>query len=1307
MSSTRLSARYAAFVSYRHAPAEIRWAKRIAQELERFRTPRHMLRHGYPGRLGAVFRDEAELHAGQELSETLQEALARSSALIVVCSSRTGESEWVQREIRHFQELGRGDRIYALLIDGDEETAIPEAMRRRLVTRTKPDGTVEVKTEAVQLLAADVRPRLDEDVAVTERRAVLSIIAALLGCSYDDLAQRERRRRQRAARVPMVAGALTFFGLVVAGGLIWNSYFRVTSQYCAQIAENWGVPSCVSDVGSDYAERERSYRIRRRGGRVIELAHVNGLDQVIDLANVLDPDPRGTNEGHSSETARWTYAYTQDGLLESTQSFSEGGSPVMRTLYRFSDDRMEAAARFEQDIGIASMQAGDVGDSRKGRSQIGQHRLTFDDQGRVTRRMFEKLGGGMLARDASGAYGTAFVYGPGDLIVERRRLDADGAAFVSKTGVAAYRYRYDEHRQAIIRTESVDERGVLVENAVGYAIEKNALDELGRVVETTLWSKDNEPVLHQGTGQHRWTSDFDDHGYRFRDRLFGLEGEPVAHRKAAWAVREHVADAWGRSAEIRYFGVDGERVVAKNLGCWRQTVVRDESGNIVQRSYFDVNDAPTGVKDSGYAVLKMELDENGRSTQEWYLGADGMPFATQRWGAPGLRMDRDKLGRVTNYTWVDADGSPTLNRYGYASERDTHDARGNITSEAFFDAEGKPTLEASSGVHRFAYEHDEYGNVVRKAFEGTNRRPTVHRDTGVAEHRFAYDDLGNLVQTLNFDVEGQPTLNLRGAHEIRSAYDKRGNEVRTEVFGIDGKRVLDKGTGVSYQRDTFNDRGHRIRRQFFGPEGEPMLIGQGYAEERIERDERGNWTSRSFFGLNGEPVVNRQFGGSRFEWTYNDNDQQVEYRSYDVGGGPAERAWCGVPVVRYEYNRIGQQTHTRLFDLDGNPATCAKLGHHATRFARDAFDNIVEEATLDENDELIADPFGVAITRKDHDRYSNTIRIAYFDEDGAPVVHKKYENAVVEYDFGPNSKIAEVRKFGLDGSLVDSETDCPIERREYDPRGRLTLEACYGADDTPLIDPDSGVHRRTVTYESNHLEFEELFDDSGEPVRGKGEWAAMKMRTFRDERGHIRRQETLDGDGKLAKNNLGFAVALAVRDPVGRLVEESYLDEEEKPGGRAARVSQAEEIEDPFGDFRMAVIRGVLDDAQIAKVGKNTIYRVTQTFDVRGNVVERAFYGPEGEPVSGFNGFTAEKTVYDKTDHPVRYIPFVDGEESNVHVRLDYNEAGEVVRVTYVDVEDTPVEGRGGIAGYDLEWDALGEMKEMTELAIGQVIAAF
>ncbi|MDR1816280.1 MAG: toll/interleukin-1 receptor domain-containing protein, partial [Clostridiales Family XIII bacterium] len=92
--------RYDVFLSYRHAPADTAAAVKAMAFLESYRPPEFQdARVAQPRR---VFRDTEELPVSSALSAAIEEALREARSLLVVCSERTPESAWVDREVRTF-----------------------------------------------------------------------------------------------------------------------------------------------------------------------------------------------------------------------------------------------------------------------------------------------------------------------------------------------------------------------------------------------------------------------------------------------------------------------------------------------------------------------------------------------------------------------------------------------------------------------------------------------------------------------------------------------------------------------------------------------------------------------------------------------------------------------------------------------------------------------------------------------------------------------------------------------------------------------------------------------------------------------------------------------------------------------------------------------------------------------------------------------------------------------------------------------------------------------------------------------------
>lgn len=230
--------RYWAFLSYSHHDKAI--AKRLQKQLETYRVPKRLVgretSHGaVPPRVSPVFRDRDELHAGSDLKASVHEALSRSRWLIVVCTPDAARSPWVNREIIEFKKLHGEQRVLALIANGEPfasdrpgreaEECFPPALRRALT----PDGKAE--GEPLEPIAADMRKEGDGS-----HRAMLKLLAGLLGVSFDDLVRRDVQRRVRWLTALASASAVGF--VVFAFLAVMAAQARDEAQYQRQQAES-------------------------------------------------------------------------------------------------------------------------------------------------------------------------------------------------------------------------------------------------------------------------------------------------------------------------------------------------------------------------------------------------------------------------------------------------------------------------------------------------------------------------------------------------------------------------------------------------------------------------------------------------------------------------------------------------------------------------------------------------------------------------------------------------------------------------------------------------------------------------------------------------------------------------------------------------------------------------------------------------------------------------------------------------------------------------------------------------------------
>jgi len=152
---------YWAFISYRHLDNQQsgrQWATWLHQQLESYEVPEDLIgktnERGdvIPERIFPVFRDEEELPADADLGSAIRAAVERSRYMIVLCSPRSAESKYVAEEVAYFKQLGKGDRILAVMIEGEPPECFPAA----LLHPVTPDGTID-DSQKTEPIAADFR----------------------------------------------------------------------------------------------------------------------------------------------------------------------------------------------------------------------------------------------------------------------------------------------------------------------------------------------------------------------------------------------------------------------------------------------------------------------------------------------------------------------------------------------------------------------------------------------------------------------------------------------------------------------------------------------------------------------------------------------------------------------------------------------------------------------------------------------------------------------------------------------------------------------------------------------------------------------------------------------------------------------------------------------------------------------------------------------------------------------------------------------------------------------------------------------
>ena len=240
---TKRKYKYDAFISYRHIEPDLTIAKILHEMIEKFNIPKHLRTVSNDENsindkhIFRVFRDREELST-KDLSTMIEEAIANSKNLIVICSKRTSLSPWCRKEVQLFKKIHGVNNIIPVLIEGEPDDSFIDELKNLKVTFINSENVEEEKN--IELLAADIRsdevkspsfkgyeileyskdPKLNEltkkSLDILKKSEIYRIVASMLNVNYGDLKLRHQERYLKRIIYTSIAASIAMLIFVVS-----------------------------------------------------------------------------------------------------------------------------------------------------------------------------------------------------------------------------------------------------------------------------------------------------------------------------------------------------------------------------------------------------------------------------------------------------------------------------------------------------------------------------------------------------------------------------------------------------------------------------------------------------------------------------------------------------------------------------------------------------------------------------------------------------------------------------------------------------------------------------------------------------------------------------------------------------------------------------------------------------------------------------------------------------------------------------------------------------------------------------------
>jgi YD repeat-containing protein len=1251
---------YRAFISYRHVDRDRRWAKWLVSKLETYRTPKSLVQEGVPQRIGKLFRDDDEIPASSDLSNQLEQALKDSEFLIVICSPDTPSSEWVRREITLFQEMGRADRIIPLLVAGEPENSFPPELLSVINTRILADGTEENYREKIEPLAADVRTRADEKPSATQHRAFIRIAAALLRCKFDDLEQRECKRQLKKRRLQTgIAASLLL--CILAGGIYWWDYTRIQTHYYQDYVTRWAVPEGLGKLSHTQAEKMNvSYALQYQRRKLIGMIRQTGAQKRIGLPDEYQVDPWLIG------TAEWSFEYDSDGKLSEATLLDAPGKEHLQIEYNFANNGV-LTTRFttQDDAGHSSaaelrtVSAWLGGAERK--SDITQHLVEFDGNGRVFRREFQNSRG-YTAKDTLGSAGRIYEYYDNGQLAVVGYSGELGDNITLKNGIhqVSFQYNTQNHRSGW-RIE--DKSKHLIIGDFGYAKRTQTYDDRGNLIEQAYWGAD-DALIPNNNGYAKYAQAYDEQGNLIEWTYLGIDDAPILNKKG-YAKVTQAYDEYNNVIEQAFWDTDNTPVLGAR-GYAKVTQVYDEHGNVIEQAYSGTDDGPI-LNKNGYAKLTQVFDGHGNIIGIAYFGADDEPILQSDHYAKTTSVFDDR-GNLIEQAYWGTDGGPILQTSGFAKFTQAYDERGNVIEQAYWSTDGVPILRSDGGFAKLTMAYDDRGNLIEQAFWDADYAPILQVD-GYAKYTQDYDERGNLLGQAYWGTDNTPILNTEGYAKYTAVYDDRGNLIERVFRGIDNAPTLHKTGGFAKFTAAYDDRGYLIEQIYWGVNDSPILITGGYAKLTQIFDDHGNLIEQAYWSLNDAPIVITA-GHAKLTQIFDERGNLIEQTHWGVDDSPI--------LISRGYAKL-----TQIFDERGN---------------------LIEQTHWGVDDSHILIPEGYAKVTVAYDGRDKQIELAYWGVDDSPIlIAEGYAKLTQAYD-GQGNVIAQ-SYWGTDNMPILITEGYAKRTRIFDNGGN-PVEQAYWSVNGSLVMNTEGYAKSTTAYnEQDSLTETNYFGVDGQPIINKEGFS--KIVVDHDQRGNIIREQYFNEQAQLIINNRQFAIATAIRDERGRLIGERYFDANEEPTNRNNLLVE-EELSSVLGEWKNLILRGIHGEATLANLDEGGFHYVEQLFSGRGNIIQQSFFGIDDKPIAGFDGFVKVNVAYGDTGLPELIEGQLPSSKNNiVKLQLRYNARRNIERVSYLSEDGSLLLSNLGFAEMAIYYDEFHRQSKVDYLdANGNIVSS-
>lgn len=309
------SYKYAAFISY--SRKDTPFARALEKALDNYKPPKI---EGLPQQRLNVFRDENDL-IGADYFKAIDGYISNSARLILVCSPRSGHSQYVNDEVKRFAEKNGAENIIPVIIDGIPNNEVEEG-RGREEDKAFPPALCEALAMPLAIDYLKFDPAKEKVNKGLRENSWYSILARIFEVSREEIEQRDKKRQQRQRRIRgAIAGVVA---VVVIALLAWGWITEIDKRKAEERDRNYTQAKTFEEKAGRALQEQSS-----EGYQKAWLYTLAALEQKVDTTKSLDIsrgrlNRKAISSGASIDQQAWVSPRQPLGISAITASAVKG-----------------------------------------------------------------------------------------------------------------------------------------------------------------------------------------------------------------------------------------------------------------------------------------------------------------------------------------------------------------------------------------------------------------------------------------------------------------------------------------------------------------------------------------------------------------------------------------------------------------------------------------------------------------------------------------------------------------------------------------------------------------------------------------------------------------------------------------------------------------------------------------------------------------------------------------------------------------------------------------------------------------------